>query len=348
VRVSIIAPGLWHAPEVADALRGLGHSIEIVGAGLRHKMLDKPLRLIAGAAGRVPACAPPVHAGLGALAHLVEPKGADLVICWSSFALASEIRSKAPLVLVRGSHHIRTQRALLAGGPRRARPARLMVRLEEAEYRRASTITVPTNEIASDSHWRSHGKSPVVTPYGFPATVSHLAAPSSKQQGLRVIFGGAVSYRKGIDRLVEVLQDRPPWVKSFDLFGGLAPGAAASELPTWWAVHAAVSHRTWIHALRNADVLVLPSREEGMARVGQEAMACGVPVVATPESGLGQWLAQGAGLELPASDWNAGFAGILETIRNEWRDYSQRATEVAGSWTWRDHASLLLTQARVG
>ena len=81
-----------------------------------------------------------------------------------------------------------------------------------------------------------------------------------------------------------------------------------------------------------------------MARVGQEAMAMGVPVIATPESGLGMWLEKGGGLVLPHENWSSSLDSLITNMRDSWLDFSTRAFETAKAWTWRDHAKLLLTQ----
>ena len=47
---------------------------------------------------------------------------------------------------------------------------------------------------------------------------------------------------------------------------------------------------------RAADVLCLPSRAEGMANVILEAMASGLPFVATPASGMAELASSGGGL----------------------------------------------------
>ena len=81
-----------------------------------------------------------------------------------------------------------------------------------------------------------------------------------------------------------------------------------------------------------------------MARVGQEAMAMGVPVIATPESGLGDWLERGGGGVLPYERWPSLLDLLLTRIQAEWQDFSSSALRIASSWTWRDHAELLLAQ----
>jgi glycosyltransferase involved in cell wall biosynthesis len=345
-RISIIAPGIWHADEVAYALVDLGHAVEIVGAARRHRVVKPILRGVRAFAGKVPAFAAPIHMSIGAAARLVDTRQTDLAICWSSFALASLIQRDIPVVVVRGSTHIGTQRERLDGGPRWRRPSLQMVALEEAEYRKATSVTVPTEQIAADPRWLAQGVRPNVAPYGFPERRDWAGADASR--GIRLIFGGEISYRKGMDRLAVWLGSHPHNVERFDLFGNVSRGIDGDRLPAWWNICGNVARSRWLDALRSAHILLLPSREEGMARVGQEAMACGVPVIATPEAGLSRWLQSGGGVELPAGAWEASLEAVLADIQANWDSYSTKAYEVASSWTWKDHASLLLAGATVG
>ena len=67
--------------------------------------------------------------------------------------------------------------------------------------------------------------------------------------------------------------------------------------------------------LRAADLLVLPSRAEGMSNVILEAMACGLPVVATDVPGNREMLGgeDGAGLLVPARN-PAPLAEAIDTL----------------------------------
>jgi glycosyltransferase involved in cell wall biosynthesis len=342
----IVAPGLWHAPDLARGLQQLGHRVRIVGMSQDRPTTRLLTRATLRVAGRWPLTAPAITAPLGMTARLNVRSSPDAVFAWSSFALASEVRRQAPVVVVRGSTHIRTQRHLLAAAPPRSRPSPMTVRLEEVEYRNADAVTVPTQQIADDPHWKRQHVCPIVTPYGFPGISSygHPERHTTARDGLRLVFGGAVSYRKGLDRLSSALRVRPPSVSSFELFGNLSEGIDSRSLPEWWTLRGHAPRAEWQDALNQAHLLVLPSREEGMARVGQEAMACGVPVIATPESGLGLWLGEGGGIEMPHQDWVPSLSTVLARVQAEWTHFSSRAAATAESWTWRDHASLLLAQ----
>ena len=67
-----------------------------------------------------------------------------------------------------------------------------------------------------------------------------------------------------------------------------------------------------IPAYHRAELFVLPSLEEGFGFVAAEAMACGLPVVATDQCGAAEWIVPGrTGWIVPAGEAGA-LAGALE------------------------------------
>jgi glycosyltransferase involved in cell wall biosynthesis len=62
------------------------------------------------------------------------------------------------------------------------------------------------------------------------------------------------------------------------------------------------------------DVVVLASRTEGLPMVLLEAMACGVPCVATAVGAIPRLLADGAGLVVPPEDPKALAAALSRVL----------------------------------
>ncbi len=82
-----------------------------------------------------------------------------------------------------------------------------------------------------------------------------------------------------------------------------------------------------------ADLFVLPSWTEGMSNALLEAMACGVPVVATAVGGTPEMVDEGAGRLCPPGDPSA-LAGALEemaALTSAWPAMGERAREAVAA-----------------
>lgn len=73
--------------------------------------------------------------------------------------------------------------------------------------------------------------------------------------------------------------------------------------------------------LRSSDVFVLPSRTENLPVAVIEAMACGLPVVATRVGGLPEMLEEGRSGRLVPPEDEGALVDALRTIANELDDY---------------------------
>jgi glycosyltransferase involved in cell wall biosynthesis len=199
---------------------------------------------------------------------------------------------------------------------------------------------VPTEEIAMDPEWLADAATICVSPYGFPKITAKRWG-KSHNGGLRAVFAGEIGWRKGVDRLVRALARQPPDVASFSLFGKRTWALRSWQLPAWWEERGAVSRARLWWELEGADVFVILSREEGMARAGQEALAHGVPVVASVASGLNRWLASGAGVIVRDPDDQDEVLVALATVRCNLEGMRDAAFDVARSWGWIDHARVI-------
>ena len=83
----------------------------------------------------------------------------------------------------------------------------------------------------------------------------------------------------------------------------LAGAQAHDALPAW---------------MQAADLLSLPSHNEGVPNVVLEAMACGLPVVATRVGGIPEVLPGHAGILVPAHDRAALARGLVDALARDW------------------------------
>jgi glycosyltransferase involved in cell wall biosynthesis len=145
-----------------------------------------------------------------------------------------------------------------------------------------------------------------------------------------VFVGRADDPRKNVDLLINAfaaLRSRVPDVRL--RFVGRPPGKALGPGVESVGIVGEVAEH-----IRDAAVLVLPSLQEGFGVVAAEAMACGVPVVATPSGGPEETLARsGAGRVLEgfgADELVSVLYGLLEQpdelleLRRRGRDYVER------------------------
>lgn len=133
----------------------------------------------------------------------------------------------------------------------------------------------------------------VVAEFGTPEPVAHEDRRSTSGP-LRLLFAGALTLRKGLPDLFEALRllDRP------DIELVLA-GTPLAE-PAFYLQHYPRTilegprpHGDFMRLMATCHALVLPSLVEGRALVQQEAMACGLPIVITPNTGGGSLVIEG-------------------------------------------------------
>src|SRR5207249_10272590 len=88
--------------------------------------------------------------------------------------------------------------------------------------------------------------------------------------------------------------------------------------------------------LRAADILILPSTNEGLPLSVLEAQATKVPVLAAPTAGIPEVIADGETGFLIAADDAAGYANRMEELLR-YPDLRQRITEKAFANVQRAH-----------
>lgn len=232
---------------------------------------------------------------------------------------------------------MRTQARLLADSPRGSwRPSASAVRRGQQEYARFP-VTVPTRAIAADPAW---GSVPVVVSgYGFPPVSVDL--PERPDGPLRLVTLGEPEWRTGIDRV-----DRLARLEDVDYITLVAE--RRRSLDSLDAKLRSVGRQSpsgVADIFRRSHAMVLLSREEGQQRAGMEAMAAGLPIIVTRETGLAAFCEDGAGVVVEADATADDYSAALARVAAEWSLLSRRAQEIAAERTWADHADEVLTAA---
>jgi glycosyltransferase involved in cell wall biosynthesis len=157
----------------------------------------------------------------------------------------------------------------------------------------------------------------VVIPNGIrdlDAPLDTTAARARWPEGCRrLLFVGRLDDQKGIDILAEVLRGLGEGVFAVivgaPVVGGQMPDLPANCVVTGWLA------REDIAALyAAAEVLVMPSRWEGLPIVAIEAQRAGLPVVSSAVGGLTEVVDPGVNGELVPSNAAADFVRVLSQL----------------------------------
>jgi glycosyltransferase involved in cell wall biosynthesis len=150
-----------------------------------------------------------------------------------------------------------------------------------------------------------------LAPYGVDCEFWTPATTKEESDTLRFLYAGQLSLRKGIPHLLKAWDKAAVPGTTLNLVGRwqLADEKRKS-LPAGVSWAAAVDRATLRALYRQADVFVFPSFFEGLPLVMLEAMACGLPVVASTAAGE-DLVTEGCGRLVPAGNIEA----LVESLR---------------------------------
>jgi glycosyltransferase involved in cell wall biosynthesis len=267
----------------------------------------------------------------------------------SSWILAERCRAAGlPFILEQTVAHPLHKQSMMEEASRRfpawaereePRPGYLLA-AERTEHELADRI------VAGSSYCRrtlvEQGVSPqkiVVNPYGVERPAEDFVPRSDVgHRPLRFLFLGFLSLRKGLPLLLEAWEKAGLRDAELALAGGIRP-EHRHFLPQNDTVHYAgfVPRSSLPSFLAQQDVNVLPSYSEGFAISLIEAMAAGLPIMATEHTGAPDIISPGReGFVLPVGDLDA----LVERLRwfSENRDkipaMSAAAKKKSQEFTW--------------
>jgi glycosyltransferase involved in cell wall biosynthesis len=183
-----------------------------------------------------------------------------------------------------------------------------------------------------------------VIPFGAPPVIT-VEARQTKRPFI-FLSAGSQSVRKGTHYLLEAWRKlQPTGEVELWLIGPMSlPGRLLNDLPGKVVIRPSVPRHELFRIYQQASVLVLPSLCEGFALVITEAMANGLPVITTPNSGALGFLTHGKdGFIVPVGDGER----LAETMQwtmdhpEEVAEISVNATARAASWQWSDYRARL-------
>lgn len=252
------------------------------------------------------------------LAPIAPPQGVDVILAnsWNAAAFA---RHGVSMVSV--CHLVVHDERLT---PYKTQAQRLfhrhfVLRMEKAAIRRAA-VNVAVSPMVARQMKRIFGAERVVTvnngvdtDYFSPAT----AREKGPGEPFRLLFVGKPSLRKGFDivtRILERLGDKVQFTSA-----GAEPTA---DLPRPPGIYTGMLDRAALReAYRSADLLLFPSRMEGLSLAVAEAMACGLPILTCEGSAMDDFVPPDSGIVRPESD----IEGFVDQIKDLMRDPARHA-----------------------
>ncbi len=163
--------------------------------------------------------------------------------------------------------------------------------------------------------------------------------PVIENRPLRLIYGGRLEAEKGVDLFPEIIRSMLPVPQGIELViqghGRFEPllRQLAKNPPPGWSIQRRPAQPDFSRQLSEFDLVLLPSRHEGLCLVAIEAALAGVPVIATDAPGLRETLP-------PDHPWlarpgdAADFAAVLSRAivhRHTWADVAAKARAFAGT-----------------
>jgi glycosyltransferase involved in cell wall biosynthesis len=288
------------------------------------------------------------------------PHDTDIFVGLSSGALHSMRRAKhlgACTVLERGSTHMLHQRKVLTEEYERLGIKAVIVHpkvvdKELTEYQEADFISVPSHYVKRTFLDQGVPENKLIqNPYGVNLTNFY---PIPKQDRIfRVMHCGNLSIRKGVHYLLQAfwelnLPDAELWLIG-DITEEIGPFLKKFSSPRI-VLRGTFPERELHRQLSQGSVFCLASIEEGLAMVQAMAMACGLPVVITTNTGGEDIVRDGVdGFIVPIRDVSALKEKIIYFYENE---AARRAmgtsalNRVKQGFTWQDYGERMIAHYR--
>jgi glycosyltransferase involved in cell wall biosynthesis len=310
MKVTIVVGGRWHAIELARELHKVGLLHRLITNYPKfktrqwgvpdYKVVSIPLTLVLNKAIAKIGGDPLLRKSLpflyqlfarAAVGHL---EGSTLIHGWSSFCVPTLKWAKqngVPLILERSSAHIKAQSQLLTqeyqqlGLVCREIPPKL-IDIEMEEYGLADRVAVPS--FFAKRTFKEQGfpeERLIHNPFG---TNLKTFSPGVKQdQVFRVVYAGSLSIRKGIHYLVKAFMQADIPNSELCLIGGVTPETplllSGADKRVKCTGH--IPEAKLADYYRNSSVFVMPSIEDGFGYVLAQALACGLPLICTTNTG---------------------------------------------------------------
>ncbi|WP_369602519.1 glycosyltransferase family 4 protein [Hahella sp. SMD15-11] len=193
-------------------------------------------------------------------------------------------------------------------------------RVEAANLSRANKV-VAVSEYTATQAQKVFGKHDITVIYnGVDTELFHPLERSAPNTPFRLLYVGNWNYLKGVDMLAPIMKELG---EGFELWytADRSNRHESYSLPSNCRCLGRLAGNDLIHAYQNADALIFPSRTEGFGLVAVEAMACGLPVIASHTSSLPEVVRHGESGWLCPVDNVEAFLSAIHEATNELKRY---------------------------
>ena len=230
---------------------------------------------------------------------LLDYKGLDILIGWSSFSYHSFLNiknTKCIKVLERGSSHIEFQNEIineeyLIQNIKPKPISKYIIEKEKKEYELADYIMVPSEFARKTFLEKGFDEKKIIkNPYGVDLKEFKSDLSTKQDQNkFRIIYTGTVSIRKGILYLLEVFNDLKLEDIELLIIGNIEKDLKKNIKKYKFNKNIIFKKSVNQSELRKfyiiSHVFITCSIEEGLSMVQIQAMSCGLPVICTVNSG---------------------------------------------------------------
>lgn len=269
----------------------------------------------------------------------------DIFVGWSSKSLHTLRKAKnlgAVTILERGSAHMLAQKEILEreyaqfGIPKKV-VAEKVVEKELQEYEEANYISIPSTFVRRTFLEQGIPEEKLIQiPYG--VSLDHFKPVPKEDKIFRVMHIGG-NLRKGTHYLLQAMNELNLENAEFVLIGRIeAPiKPFLQRYRGDLKVYPGLRHTELYQYYSQSSVYILPSIEEGLAMTQTEAMACGLPVICSTNTGGEDIIRDGVdGFVVPVRDVEALKEKILYLYdhKEERKEMGRNALERAKRFTW--------------
>lgn len=294
---------------------------------------------------------------------LIDLNNTDILVGWSSFSKEAFLKAKKTnciKILERGSTHIKYQEKILKMEYDELKikpnlPSQNIIQKELTEYELADYITIPS-EFAKKTYLE-YGVSEnklIKVPYGVDLKeFKYLNKKRPEGDKFRVISVGTISIRKGSHILIEAFEQLS--LKNSEL---IFVGPMENNFKEILKKYKKLKNVKFIskqkqenlkYFYNNSDIFVLYSLEEGLSMVQAQAMACGLPVICSENTGGSEIVDHGInGYVIPIKNIEILKNKIQEFYndKSKLKNFSLNALKKTKDISWENYGKKLINTYR--